>query len=203
MKHTQREKQRAKKTLHNHCRYTAGRLQLLHQGHKSVFVGGRLSALLPPPAVGKSYCMVAGFSATLHTHTDTRTHTRTHTHTHAHAHAHAHTHTHTHAHTHTHTHRHAHAHAHPHTHNTHRQKTTHTHKQTNTHKTHTHTHTHTPAGWITLASSIANFFQRLDCISLLETLASADAPHCCKLAACRQQNTTYLHQEGSKRLEGL
>ena len=49
MKHTQREKQRAKKT----CRYTAGRLQLLHQGHESVFVGGRLSALLPPPAVVK------------------------------------------------------------------------------------------------------------------------------------------------------
>ena len=53
MKHTQREKQRAKKTLHNHCRYSAGRLQLLHQGHESVFVGGRLSALLPPRAVVK------------------------------------------------------------------------------------------------------------------------------------------------------
>ena len=70
MKHTQREKQRAKKTLHNHCRYTAGRLQLLHQGHESVFVGGRLSALLPPPAVGKSFCMVAGLGfLPLRTHT--------------------------------------------------------------------------------------------------------------------------------------
>ena len=47
MKHTQQEKQRAKKTLHNHCRYTAGRLQLLHQGHESVFVGGRLSVCHP------------------------------------------------------------------------------------------------------------------------------------------------------------
>ena len=38
-------------TLHNHGRYTAGRLQLLHQGHESVFIGGRLAALLPPPAL--------------------------------------------------------------------------------------------------------------------------------------------------------
>ena len=94
MKHTQREKQRAKRTLHNHCRYTAGRLQLLHQGHESVFVGGRLSALLPPPAdeekIGdRAFC----HSAHTHTHTHTRARAHTHTHTHAHAKKHPHTHT--------------------------------------------------------------------------------------------------------------
>ena len=42
----------AKRTLYNVSRHTVG-LQLLHQRLQSVFIGGRLSALLllPPPAL--------------------------------------------------------------------------------------------------------------------------------------------------------
>ena len=150
MKHTQREKQQAKRTLHHQLQMSQVRRgdqprypHLLWPLRWTIAHSKRMVPLLTKKR------LVAGSSATPHTHThtptqchrhtDTQTHRRTNTHRHTDTQRHAHTPTHrptdaqTHRHTDTQTHRHTDT-------QTHRHTDTQTHRHTDT-QTHRHTHT--------------------------------------------------------------